>query len=74
MVCVVVQDKKIVHRLTPSESFDAVHSGKDTVCASLRIKQPGRLSTDIHNQASNNITGRTAAEEKDTEAQRKNGI
>jgi len=34
-----------VHRLTPSESFDAVHSGKDTVSASLRFKQHGRLST-----------------------------
>jgi len=39
---VVVQDSKIVHRLTPSESFDAVHSGKDTVSASFRFKQPGR--------------------------------
>ena len=26
----------------------------------------GRLSTDIHNQASKNIIGRTAAEEEDT--------
>ena len=72
MVCVVVQDKKIVHRLTPSESFDAVRSGKDIVSASLRFKQHRRLSTDMQNQASNNIIGRTVAEEKDTEAQRKN--
>jgi len=57
-----------------SESFDAVHSGKDTVSASLRFKQPGWSSTDMHNQVSKNIIERTAAEKKDSAAQRMNGI
>jgi len=35
----------------------------------LRFKQPVWFSADMRNQASKNITGRTAAEEKDTEAQ-----
>jgi len=74
VVCVVVQDNKIVNRFTPSESFDAVHSGKDTVSASLRFKQPGWLGKDMHDQASKNIIERTASEEKDTEAESMNGI
>ena len=57
-----------------SESFGVVHSGKDTVSASFRFKQPGWLSTDMHNQVSKNIIERTAAEKKDTAAQRMNGI
>ena len=57
-----------------SEVFGAVHPGKDAVSASLRFKQPGWLSTDVHNQVSKNIIERTAAEKKDSAAQRMNGI
>jgi len=73
-VCVVVQDNKIVSHLTPSKSFDAIHSEKYNASASLWFKHPGCSSTDMHNQVSKIIIERTAAEEKDIEAQRMNGI
>jgi len=75
VVCVVVQDKKIVDRLTPSESFDGGGSLRKRYCIRIIAIQAARVVKCRYAQPSvEGHKSRTAVEEKDTEAQRKSVI